>query len=240
MHRLFSFLLMTGLLASTLPVQADPPAQPPAAPPAQPPAGPAQPAQPAAPAQPALTVTVPTYINTTCPIMAKAASKAMFAETAKGRIYVCCPPCIAKILKDPEKAYAAAYPTTKKAGNKVCPVTDKPLEADAVTVILQGYEIGVCKTCAAEANKNHQITLAKALDPKIVEVRNATCPVTSQPVAINAFCVIGNELVHLSSPKVVEDVKKDPAKYLKAAKDIVAQQQAVAAGHGSGTGHHAR
>ena len=235
MHRLFSFLLMTGLLALALPVQADPPAQPPAAPPAQPPAGPAQPAQPAAPAQPALTVTVPTYINTTCPIMAKPASKAMWAETAKGRIYICCPPCAPKILKDPDRAYAAAYPTTKKAGNKVCPVTDKPLDADAVTVILQGYEIGVCKTCAEEAKKNHQITLAKALDAKIVEIRNATCPVTNQPVATNAFCVIGNELVHLSSPKVVEDVKKDPAKYLKAAKDIVARQQA-AAGHDSG--HH--
>ena len=223
MYRLFSFLLMTGLLGLALPVEADPPAVPPA----QPPAGPAQPAQPATPAQPALTVTVPTYINTMCPIMAKAASKAMWAETGKGRIYVCCPPCIKKILADPEKAYAAAYPTTKKAGNKVCPVTDKPLEADAVTVTLQGYEIGVCKTCAAEANKNHQITLAKALDPKIVEIRNTTCPVTNQPVATNAFCVIGNELVHLSSSKVVEDVKKDPAKYLKAAKDIVAKQQAA-------------
>jgi hypothetical protein len=211
-------LFVSGfLLALAVPVDADPPAQPPAA-----------------PAQPALTVTVPTYINTTCPIMAKPASKAMFAETSKGRIFVCCPPCIAKILKDPDRAYAAAYPTTKKTGNTKCPVTDKPLEADAVTVVLQGYEIGVCKTCAEQATKNHQITLAKALDPKIVEIRNATCPVTNQAVATNAFCVIGNELVHLSSPKVVEDVKKDPAKFLKAAKDIVARQDAARPTSGAG------
>lgn len=216
MRRIASAVLPVAIfLTFALPVRADPPAQPPATP-----------AQPAQPAAPALTVTVPTYGNTTCPIMAKPASKAMFAETAKGRIYVCCPPCMAKILKDPDRAYATAYPTTKKAGNTKCPVTDKPLEADAVTVTLQGYEIGVCKTCAEQAVKNHQITLAKALDPKLVEIRNLTCPVTHLPVATNAFCVIGNELVHLSAPKVVEDVKKDPARYLKAAKDSLARQEA--------------
>jgi hypothetical protein len=48
-------------------------------------------------------------------------------------------------------------------------------------------------------------------------------------VATNAFCVIGTELVHLSSPKVVEDVKKDPARFLKAAKDSVAAQPAAPA-----------
>jgi hypothetical protein len=205
---------------------------------AEPPAG-APPAQPAAPAKPVLSVTVPTYINTMCPIMAKPASKAMWAETGKGRVYVCCAPCIAKILKDPERAYAAAYPVTKKAGNTVCPITDQPLGADAVTVTLQGYEIGVCATCAAQARTNHQITLAKALDPKIVEIRNETCPITHQPVATNAFCVIGTELVHLSAPKVVEDVKKDPAKALQAAKDIVAKQQAAAA-QGAGAGKPAK
>jgi hypothetical protein len=233
MLRPFALLLALGVLVTAgSPLSAEPPA---GAPPAQP----VQPAQPAAPAKPVLSVTVPTYINTTCPIMAKPASKAMWADTAKGRIYVCCPPCIAKILKDPERAYAAAYPVAKKAGNTVCPITDKPLGADAVTVTLQGYEVGVCATCAEKAKTNHQITLAKALDPKIVEIRNETCPITSQPVATNAFCVIGTELVHLSSPKVVEDVKKDPAKALQAAKDIVAKQQAAAA-TGAGAGKTAK
>lgn len=185
---------------------------------------------PAAPAVPAaLAVTVPTYPNTTCPIMGKPASKAMFAETGHGRVYVCCPPCIAKINKDPERAYLAAYPVVKKAGNTVCPVTDKPLGADAVSVILQGYDIGVCATCAKQAHEDSQIVLAKALDPTIVEIRNRTCPVTNQPVVTNAFCVIGKELVHLSSAKAVDAVKLDPAKALKAAKDIVARQDAAAA-----------
>jgi hypothetical protein len=181
-------------------------------------------------------VTVPTYINGTCPIMGKPASKAMWAETPHGRIYVCCPPCIAKIAKDPLKAYEAAYPVTKKAGNATCPVTDKPLGADAVTVKIQGYEVGVCATCAAAAMENHQITLAKALDPKLVEIRNRTCPVTGQPVAANAFCVIATELIHLSSPKAVDEVKKDPAKHLALAREIVARQDAPAASAPGATG----
>jgi hypothetical protein len=211
------------LVGVSLPAAAD---DAPAAPAPAAPATPTEPA-PTEPAAPA--VTVPTYPNTTCPIMGKAASKAMFADTIHGRIYVCCPPCIAKILKDPERAYAAAYPVAKKAGNSVCPITDKALAADAVTVVLQGYEVGVCATCAKQAQENSQIVLAKALDSKIVEIRNRTCPITNQPVATNAFCVIGNELVHLSDPKAVEEVKKDPVKALQAAKDIVARQDAAAA-----------
>jgi hypothetical protein len=196
------------LLLSSVAAIADPPGStPPAAP----------------PPAPALTVTVPTYINRTCPIMARPASRAMFADTAWGRIYICCPPCRARILADPERAYKTAYPTAKKAGNTVCPVTDKPLGADAKTVLLQGYEIGVCATCVEQARKQHQITLAKALDPKIVEVRNRVDPTNGQPVTDNDFCVIGKELIHLSSPKSVDVVRADPAKALKAAKEDAAR-----------------
>ncbi len=170
-------------------------------------------------------VTVPAYVNPTCPIMGKPASRALFAETpTHGRIYVCCPPCIVKINRDPEKAYAAAFPVTKRAGNATCPVSDAPLGADAVTVVLQGYEVRVCATCAAQAQQDSQIVLAKALDSRLTELRNRTCPVNGAPVATNAFCVIGTELVHLSSPRAVEDVRKDPTRYLTAAREIVARQ----------------
>lgn len=172
-------------------------------------------------------VTVPVTMNSTCPIMGKPASKALFAETPNGRIYVCCPPCIAKIQKDPERAYKAAYPVTKAAGNTVCPITDKPLGADAVAVVLQGYEVRVCATCAEAARASSQVVLAKALDPRVTEVRNATCPVTGQPVTANAFCLVGTELIHLSSPKAVEEVRKDPARYLRAAKESAAREAAA-------------
>ena len=38
-------------------------------------------------------VTVPTWVNANCPIMAKPASAALFVDTTFGRIYVCCAGC---------------------------------------------------------------------------------------------------------------------------------------------------
>jgi hypothetical protein len=157
--------------------------------------------------------------------MGKPASKAMWAETDKGRIYVCCPPCIAKIKADPDRAHAAAFPVVKKAGNAVCPVTGEKVEADAPKVVLQGYEVGLCcPACVQEAKANAQVTLVKALNPKVKDVGNETCPVTGKPVVANAFCLVGDDLVRLSSPAAVEEVKKDPAKALEAAKKSAAAQ----------------
>ena len=171
------------------------------------------------------TVTVPTFGNTTCPIMGKPSSKALFADTEKGRIYICCVPCVAKIKANPDRAYAAAYPTLKKAGNTVCPVTGRPV-TPGVTVTLQGYEIGLCSAqCAAVAKANSQVTLVKATDPAVVDIGNLTCPITGQPVVANAFCLIDKSLVRLSAPERVSDVQKDPAKALAKAKEIAEAQR---------------
>ena len=133
--------------------------------------------------EPAPVVTVPTCANPICPIMHKPIVIKQFTETEMGRIYVCCPPCIAKIKKDVPAAYKLAYPTTTKAGNKTCPVTGKPLDDKAVTILLQGYEIGLSSADAiAAARADAQITLAKATRPKVVDVGNRTCPINGQPV----------------------------------------------------------
>jgi hypothetical protein len=52
-----------------------------------------------------------------------------------------------------------------------------------------------------------------------VDVGNAACPVTGTPVADNAFCLVGAELIRLSSPAAVAEVRKDPAKALRTAKE---------------------
>ncbi len=175
-------------------------------------------------------VSVPTFANATCPIMGKPASLKLFVDTEMGRMYVCCPPCMAKIKKDVATAYKVAYPTTKKAGNTVCPVTGKPLDDKAVTILLQGYEIGLSSADAIPAARaDSQITLVKATNPKVVDVGNRTCPINGQPVVANAFALVGNDLIRLSSPAAVDEVRKDPAKALKAAKDIAAAQAAPTA-----------
>lgn len=195
--------------SATAPAPAAPPAPP--APPGRP-----APSEPTAPAIPV--VSVPTVPNATCPIMGKPASLALFAETQHGRIYVCCTPCIVKIQRDPQRAYEAAYPLTHEVRNTRCPVSDAPLGPDAVSVVLQGHSIRVCPTCVEKARTHSQVTLAKALDETRRDVGNALCPVTGGAVAANAFCLVGSELIHLSSPKAVEQVRKDPLRYLEAAR----------------------
>lgn len=171
-----------------------------------------------------LEVNVPIYANATCPIMGKPASAELFTDTEKGRIYVCCLPCVKKIQSDLDRAMKAAYPRTKKAKNELCPVMGKPIKEDAPTVVIQGIEIKLCcDSCKKEMQTNLQVFLAKAMDPKIVDVKNTVCPVTGQAVEPNAFCVIGQDLVRLSSPKCVADVKKDPAGVLAKAKASVAK-----------------
>ena len=170
-------------------------------------------------------VSVPTYENKTCPIMGKPSSKALFTDTEFGRIYVCCPPCIKKIQADPTRAYQAAFPVTKKAGNKVDPVTGAAIGDKPVLLTLQGYEIALASEESVKpARANAQITITKALDPAVVDVGNHTDPITGKPVTDNAFVLIDKDLVHLSAPAVADDVRRDPEKARAAAKAIAAKE----------------
>ena len=181
--------------------------------------------QPAAPAAPAPVVSVPTFENSTCPIMGKPASKAIFTDTDFGRVYVCCPPCIKKIQADAERACKAAYPVVKKAGNTVDPVTGAKVGDKPVLITLQGYEIALASEDSVKpARANAQITLTKATRPDVVDIDNHTDPITGQPVANNAFVLIDKDLVHLSAPSVVDRVRLDPEKARKAAKAIAARE----------------
>ncbi|HEX5136387.1 MAG TPA: hypothetical protein VFY93_05405 [Planctomycetota bacterium] len=169
-------------------------------------------------------VTVPTFANANCPIMGKKASMKLFVDTPKGRIYMCCVKCAKEIRKDPDRAYAAAYPKVEKAKNAVCPITGEAIpEKDFPTVVLQGYEIPLCcQDCVEDARRNSQITLVKAANPKAKDVGNQACPITGKAVEPNAFVLIGDDIVRLSSPACVEAVKKDPAAALKKAKELAA------------------
>lgn len=189
---------------------------------------PAEPKPAAAPA-----VTVPVYPNPTCPIMGKPISEALYTEVEEGRIYLCCAPCAKKVRKDPTRAYAAAYPATKPAGNKVCPITGEPVKAGGPTVLIQGISIAVSsETCIQAVRANTQVALAKAMDPLVEDVRNVTCPVTGDAVASNAFCLIDKALVRLSSAACVEEVRKDPAAALAKAKKLVEAAKKPAEGAG--------
>ncbi|MCK5940625.1 MAG: hypothetical protein KAI24_01550 [Planctomycetes bacterium] len=165
------------------------------------------------------TVAVPTYPNSTCPIMGRKASLPLFADTELGRIYVCCKPCIRKILADVRTAYETAYPVTKDLANRVCPVSGEPIGKQAVSVVLQGLRIQICcEGCRDEARRHAQVTLAKAHDPKLEDLQNQRCPVDGKPVQPNAFAVIGATVVRLSSPSHLAEVQKQPQALLDKAR----------------------
>jgi hypothetical protein len=170
-------------------------------------------------------VSIPVYPNSTCPVMGKAVSTRLFTDTQYGRIYLCCKACIEEVQADVEHAYKTAFPTTEKIENKVCPVTQKPIGKDAVRVEMQGRDfLVVDKSAATTAVEDSQATLAKLLDPKLVDVGNDTCPVTGEPAAKNTIAVIDRHIVHFASPKAIEEAKKEPAQVLVKARRLRAEE----------------
>lgn len=184
------------------------------------------PVPPAAPVASARAL-VPLYPNASCPIMGKPVSTGLFAESPKGRIYVCCKSCIKDIHEDAEVAYRSAYPKAKSIANTLCPVSGDAIPEGAPKTVLQGFEFFVhAPEHVAAALADSQVVLAKLNDPQLVDLGNARCPLTDQPVVPNAFVVIEGQVVRLSSSRLLEDIARDPAKVLARAKEIAAQQAA--------------
>jgi len=170
-------------------------------------------------------VRVPVFPNSTCPIMGKKISLPLFVDTEAGRIYLCCKPCVKKVLADVPTAHKTAYPKIEDVPNEVCPVSGELIGEHRTTIVLQGFRLALCCVgCADTARKQSQITLARLREPKLVDVKNEICPVTDKPVAANTFAVIGEAIVRLSSPKLLADVEKAPDETLAKAKEIAAKQ----------------
>jgi hypothetical protein len=186
------------------------------------------------PASSSAEVVVPAWPNPTCPVMGKPISSRLHTDTKYGRIYICCKSCVKDIQGDVDSYYKSSYPTTTKVENAICPVTGRALAGEGapkepVVVLLQGREFKVAdKEAAALASDDAQATLAKLLDPKLVDVKNATCPVTGEAVAKNTIVVHDGRIVRLSSLRVLDEYKKDAAKSLGKALEIRARQDAAA------------
>lgn len=176
-------------------------------------------------AQDAPRVDVPSSPNATCPIMGKKVSLPLFVDTELGRIWVCCKPCYKKILANVPKAHQTAYPVVKEVANKTCPVSGEPIGEHQVALTLQATRLKLCCAgCVDAARANSQVVLAKVHDEKLVDVGNDTCPLSGGPVEKSAFVVVDGNLIHLSSPKLVDDVQKTPAAVLLKARELATAQ----------------
>jgi hypothetical protein len=165
------------------------------------------------------TVRVPSYPNSTCPIMGKPISTKLYTDTGRGRIWVCCKGCIADIHEDEALAYTTAYPSERTVAAETCPVTGKALRADSPWVALQGLRFRVFDAAAAQlAVAESQPVLARVVEPTLVDVLNARCPIDDKPVDPQAFVVIDGKLVRLSTQKHVDAAKAAPAQTLERAR----------------------
>ncbi|MEY2783930.1 MAG: hypothetical protein RL277_134 [Planctomycetota bacterium] len=171
------------------------------------------------------TVIVPQWSNSTCPVMGKPISLRLFTDTKYGRIYICCKVCVKDIHDDLDVAYGSAYPAPAVIDNKLCPVTGRELPKDAPKVSLQGREFRVFdKAAAQKASEDAQVTLARLLEPNWQLIDNKTCPVSGEAVAANTILVYKSKIVRLSTPKAVDEFRKDPDKLLAKAEAIRAKE----------------
>lgn len=181
------------------------------------------------PAEPAQVerVRVPSFANATCPIMGKPSSPRLFVDTDFGRIHVCCKTCNKDVLGDAEHAHKTAYPTVKKLANTVCPVEGTALDEKSPIVVLQGHEFRVhSAACVAAVRAESQRYLALVNDVKLVDVGNATCPISGEAVARNLVAIVDGALVRFSALKSIDEAKKDPAKTLAKARELRAAELA--------------
>ena len=168
---------------------------------------------------------VPTFANPTCPIMGKKVSMPLFVDTPLGRFYVCCKPCIKKILADLPAAHKTAYPVVKEWQNTKCPVSGEAVGQEAVPMTLQGHRFSLCCGGCAEAARTHsQVTLVRVTREQAVDVGNTTCPVSAKPTTANAFVRIGDRIVHLAAPALAEEALKAPDQILAKAQEIAKAQ----------------
>ena len=95
--------------------------------------------------------------------------------------------------------------------------------------MVQGFDVPLCcESCTKHLLADSQLHLALLVNDKLQDMRNPRCPITGDAVTSNSYCTIGDVLVRLSSPMVVDEVRKDPKGALAAAKASVEKHGALA------------
>lgn len=166
-----------------------------------------------------------------CPVMEKPVDTSMKSTVVNGQqIFVCCPPCIAKIQADIEgslRKVNASYASFLKkerqeksdqlhaTAQEICPVTGNKLGSmgDPVKVKVGEEEVAFlcCKGCVGKQIKaDHWSTIQTNL-------ANAqkTCPIMGKAVdASMKSTVVNGRKIFVCCPPCIEKIKADPATYV--------------------------
>lgn len=115
--------------------------------------------------------------QTTCPVMGGKINKKFYAEVKGYRIYVCCPGCIAKITKDPDK-YLKKLESERQSVQKLqkqttCPVMKGSTVKKELFADVKGKRIYVCCGGCISAIKKDPDKYLKVLADAGVELEDA-------------------------------------------------------------------
>lgn len=190
----------------------------------------------------------------TCPIMGKPVSADMKSTVVNGQqVFVCCPPCIAKIEADPTTALAkvnanyVSYVTAdhqahsdhlQMAAQGICPVSGEKLGSmgDPIKVKVGEEEVAFlcCKACQGKQLKAEHWTTVQA---KLAKAQG-TCLVMGKPVdGTSKSTVIDGRRVFVCCPPCIEKLQADSATYLTKLDSQIAANVPTASEHHAGDGH---
>lgn len=190
----------------------------------------------------------------TCPIMGKPVTADMKSTVVNGQqVFVCCPPCIAKIQADVEgsltkvNANYVSYVTAERqahsdhlhmAAQGICPVSGGKLGSMGAPIKVKVGENEVaflcCKGCVGkQINAEHwatiQTNLAKA---------QGTCPVMGKPVDSSMkSTVVNGRKIFVCCPPCIEKINADPATFVAKLDSQVAANTHAGESHHAGDGH---
>lgn len=166
----------------------------------------------------------------TCPIMDKPVAADMKSTVVNGQqVFVCCPPCIAKIQADPTTSLAkvnASYATYVKAAAKVhseqmqmmaqgiCPVTGEKLGSMGEPIKVQAGEETLflcCKGCVGkEIKAEHWSTILTNQ-----ATAQGVCPVMDEAIdASMESTIVNGRKIFICCPPCIKKIQADPESYV--------------------------
>ena len=167
----------------------------------------------------------------TCPIMGKPVDATMKSTVVNGQqVFVCCPPCIAKIqadadgsLKKVNASYVSFVAKERQAKSDqlhataqgICPVSGQKLGSMGAPIKVKVGEKEVaflcCKGCVGkELNAKHWKTIQTNL-----ATAQKTCPVMGKAVdASMKSTVVNGRKIFVCCPPCIKKIDADPAAYV--------------------------
>ena len=186
----------------------------------------------------------------TCPIMEKPVTADMKSTVVNGQqVFVCCPPCIAKIQADPTTSLDnvnASYATYVKAealahsehmqmmAQGICPVTGEKLGSMGVPIKVQAGEETLflcCKGCVGkEINAEHWATIQTSQ-----ATAQGVCPVMDEAIdASMESTIVNGRKIFVCCPPCIKKIQADPASYVAKLDQQIAKN---ASGEGDSDAH---